>query len=359
MILWDPRLSDSQNDRPSHVKGSAESATVGRIRARFKQFASAMSSCRVLALISAIVSLNLPAGAQSSVPNGSSQAEKALSLVERYLALEQASADERLKIRGEMLEFSFRTTRENGSQRVLSEREWRTWEMGRTAAVQRVQLIGEPTVERVRDDLLRVHCALHLNRSENGKNWEGVSLRNFDVLVREGQPRIRHERLLALREGIKPGQWKKMRKKDNGSRSNLRSSPTSAKDNIVGKLESNELVYVWDQQSERWLFVRTAKGLVGFIHRSQIDFSVAPEETGTTPLNQSLKEIRQKKDHPFALVLPGKAGYVLNPYTNSIVDVRGLRAGTLVRDPRDPVKTRAFRVPFYGSAGRAVIVKED
>jgi hypothetical protein len=49
---------------------------------------------------------------------------------------------------------------------------------------------------------------------------------------------------------------------------------------------------------------------------------------------------------------------VLNPYTNSIVDVRGLRAGTLVRDPRDPVNSRAFRVPFQGQPGRAVIVEE-
>ena len=47
-----------------------------------------------------------------------------------------------------------------------------------------------------------------------------------------------------------------------------------------------------------------------------------------------------------------------NPYTNTIVDVRGLRPGTLVRDPRDPVANRAFRVPLEGNPARAVIVEE-
>jgi hypothetical protein len=57
-------------------------------------------------------------------------------------------------------------------------------------------------------------------------------------------------------------------------------------------------------------------------------------------------------------MLPGKPGYILNPYTNSIVDVRGMQPGTLVRDPHDPVANRAFRVPLTGIASRAVIVDE-
>ena len=314
-------------------------------------------SC-VSASLTVAVSSILPAGAEPSATDRSARVEKALQVVQDYIAVEQATAGERVQSRKELLEFSFRSTRENGSHRVLSERAWQEWEMGRPEAVQRLQLIGEPKVEPIGDDLVRVHCAVHVNTIADGKNWEGVSVRNFDVQMRNEGPRIRHERLLAVREGIKPGQWKKLHKTDNGERSNLRSSPTSRKNNIVGKLHPNEAVHVWDQEDEKWLFVRTGNGLTGFVHRSQIDFSTLPEETGTTTEEQALNEIREKRTHPFGLVLPGKAGYILNPYTNSIVDVRGLPAGTLVRDPRDPVKNRAFRVPFQGAPGRAVIVDD-
>lgn len=311
-----------------------------------------------LVLATAVVLSPVPAGAQTG-PDRSAQVERALQVVKEYIAAEQSSAGERVQSRSGMLEFSFRSTRENGNYRVLSERDWREWEMERPAGVQRLQLIGQPQVESIGDDLVRVHCAVHVNTVEGGENWEGVSMRSFDVRIRDEGPRIRHERLLAAREGIKPGQWKKLRKIDNGVRSNLRTSPTTRKNNIVGKLEPNEAVHVWDQEDERWLFVRTENGLTGFLHRSQIDFSAPPQGTGTTPEEQEEHEIRQQKNHPFGVVLPGRPGYILNPYTNTIVDVRGLRVGTLVRDPRDPVRNRAFRVPFGGSPGRAVIVEED
>ncbi len=325
------------------------------------QLASAMKLSRIqaLALVSVFVCRAVPAGAEAPATDRSGDVKKALQLVQQYVAVEQASAGERVKSRREMLEFSFRRTRENGSQRVLSERGWQEWELGRPEAVQRLQLIGEPKAESIGNDLVRVHCAVHVNRIESGENWEGVSVRSYDVRIGDEEPRIRHERLLAVREGIKPGQWKKLRKTDNGVRSNLRSSPTSRKNNILGQLESNEAVHVWDQEKERWLFIRTAKGLAGFVHRSPLDFQAAPEELGTPHEEQGSSEVRRKKNYPFALVLPGRDGYVLNPYTNSIVDVRGLRAGTLVRDPRDPGRNRAFRVPFQGTPGRAVIADED
>ena len=300
----------------------------------------------------------LPAGAQTG-PDRSVELEQALQVVRDYIAAEQSSSGERVQSRNGMLEFSFRSTRENGNSRVLSERDWRAWERERSIGVQRLQLIGQPQVESIGDDLVRVYCAVHVNTVEGGENWEGVSMRSFDVRIRGGGARIRHERLLATREGIRPGQWKKLRKTDNGGRSNLRSSPTTQKNNIVGKVESKEAVHVWDQKDERWLFVRTENGLTGFLHRSQIDFSVPPQGSATPSEEQAEHEIRQQKNHPFGMVLPGRPGFILNPYTNTIVDVRGLPVGTLVRDPRDPVKRRAFRVPFEGAPGRAVIVKED
>ncbi len=43
--------------------------------------------------------------------------------------------------------------------------------------------------------------------------------------------------------------------------------------------------------------------------------------------------------------VPGKAGFVFNPYTNNQVDVRGIPSGTKVRDPHDSNPTHVFRVP--------------
>jgi hypothetical protein len=175
----------------------------------------------------------------------------------------------------------------------------------------------------------------------------------------EGMPRIRHESEHAMREGIDPRRWQRLRKEDNGSRSNLRSSPTTSRDNVIGKVESGDVLQVWDQEDERWLLVRTGDGVVGFVHRSQIDFSdPPPPRRGDN--DEGEKRVPQRpKHHPFAVTLPGKPGYVLNPYTNAVVDVRGLQAGTLVRDPHDPVANRAFRVPLDGSPVRAVIVEDE
>lgn len=49
--------------------------------------------------------------------------------------------------------------------------------------------------------------------------------------------------------------------------------------------------------------------------------------------------------YPYASKVPGKQGFVFNPYTKNQVDVRGIPSGTLVRDPYDNDKTHKFRVP--------------
>ena len=49
--------------------------------------------------------------------------------------------------------------------------------------------------------------------------------------------------------------------------------------------------------------------------------------------------------HPYATKVPGKQGFVFNPFTKNQVDVRGIPQGTLVRDPYDSDKTHKFRVP--------------
>jgi hypothetical protein len=48
---------------------------------------------------------------------------------------------------------------------------------------------------------------------------------------------------------------------------------------------------------------------------------------------------------PTSKFLDSRPGFVFNPYTGNIVDVRGLASGLLVRDPEDPDNTHTFYVP--------------
>lgn len=52
-----------------------------------------------------------------------------------------------------------------------------------------------------------------------------------------------------------------------------------------------------------------------------------------------------RKDYRVAVPIPGKEGFVFNPFTNDPVDVRAIPPGTLVRDPNDPDPDHKFRVP--------------
>ena len=53
----------------------------------------------------------------------------------------------------------------------------------------------------------------------------------------------------------------------------------------------------------------------------------------------------KKTNYPTASAVPGKTGFVFNPYTHSIVDVKGIASGKLVKDPEDADPTHKFRVP--------------
>ncbi|MDG1356778.1 MAG: hypothetical protein P8P36_01135 [Akkermansiaceae bacterium] len=52
-----------------------------------------------------------------------------------------------------------------------------------------------------------------------------------------------------------------------------------------------------------------------------------------------------KSKYPTAAAVPGKPGFVFNPYTHNIVDVKGIGSGRLCRDPEDPDPNHKFRVP--------------
>lgn len=59
----------------------------------------------------------------------------------------------------------------------------------------------------------------------------------------------------------------------------------------------------------------------------------------TPPVNTTVKP----KSYPYARAVPGKDGFVYNPYTQSKIDVRGFASGTLVTAPGD--STQKFYVP--------------
>lgn len=65
-----------------------------------------------------------------------------------------------------------------------------------------------------------------------------------------------------------------------------------------------------------------------------------PQTPSSAPANPT-----GPKPYPYAAKVPGKPGFVFNPYTKNQVDVRGIPSGTLVRDPYDDDQTHKFRVP--------------
>ena len=57
------------------------------------------------------------------------------------------------------------------------------------------------------------------------------------------------------------------------------------------------------------------------------------------------RNVSTKKNYPTAAPVPGKDGFVFNPYTHNIVDVKGIASGKLCRDPEDTDSGHKFRVP--------------
>jgi len=61
--------------------------------------------------------------------------------------------------------------------------------------------------------------------------------------------------------------------------------------------------------------------------------------------NNNNTSLPAKPNYPTAAAVPGKPGFVFNPYTHNIVDVKGIAPGRLCRDPEDPDSAHKFRVP--------------
>ncbi|MBK1829666.1 hypothetical protein JIN77_02930 [Verrucomicrobiaceae bacterium R5-34] len=65
-------------------------------------------------------------------------------------------------------------------------------------------------------------------------------------------------------------------------------------------------------------------------------------QAATPSINNQAKP---KPKYPTAAAVPGKPGFVFNPFTHNIVDVKGIGSGKLVKDPEDSDPTHKFRVP--------------
>lgn len=65
----------------------------------------------------------------------------------------------------------------------------------------------------------------------------------------------------------------------------------------------------------------------------------------TPPVVEKKDPVKPKSKYRTAVAIPGKPGFVFNPWTNKAVDVRGVPGGMLVRDPNDGNPDHKFRVP--------------
>ena len=52
---------------------------------------------------------------------------------------------------------------------------------------------------------------------------------------------------------------------------------------------------------------------------------------------------------PAGAPVPGRTGFFFNPFTNEIVDARGIPGDTLIRDPKDTDPDHIFRIPPEGT----------
>ncbi|MEJ6578208.1 MAG: hypothetical protein QNL33_11145 [Akkermansiaceae bacterium] len=66
---------------------------------------------------------------------------------------------------------------------------------------------------------------------------------------------------------------------------------------------------------------------------------------GDTTVPKPPSPTTNKPKYRTAVKIPGKSGFVYNPWTNKAVDVRGIPSGELVRDPQDSNPDHKFRVP--------------
>ena len=78
--------------------------------------------------------------------------------------------------------------------------------------------------------------------------------------------------------------------------------------------------------------------------REQAQNTVEQSSTTSSITTPSLPQ-PATTNYPVAIPIPGKPGYVYNPYNNNPVYVEGIPSGKTVRDPKDPNTNHVFRLP--------------
>lgn len=101
--------------------------------------------------------------------------------------------------------------------------------------------------------------------------------------------------------------------------------------------EGSEMVNSAEQERIRQAREEAARNADGGTEGNPGATDPLPNNDGSTTSGGS--------DYRRAILIPGKEGFVFNPFTNNPVDVRGIPSGTLVRDPQDPNTEHKFRVP--------------
>jgi len=64
-----------------------------------------------------------------------------------------------------------------------------------------------------------------------------------------------------------------------------------------------------------------------------------------TPPSSELPVSPNQTGIPVASRVAGRPGYVFNPYSQNMVEVKGMKSGTKVRDPEDPDPSHVFVIP--------------
>jgi len=115
------------------------------------------------------------------------------------------------------------------------------------------------------------------------------------------------------------------------------------------------LMYDWgrgvqedDEEAVKWYRLAADQGLEE-AKQALLKLDTPPVTNPTTTSDQTPSvetKTNRKKTYQTARKIPGRSGYVFNPWTMEPVDVGGIPSGSLVQDPNDPNKSiHRFRVP--------------
>ncbi len=126
---------------------------------------------------------------------------------------------------------------------------------------------------------------------------------------------------------------------------NLVLGPNQPYEKTIAQLE-RELA---ERKAEEKLRIEALERSIEEAAQDRVALDAPPGTNPTTTSDQTPSvetNTNRKKTYQTARKIPGKSGYVFNPWTMEPVDVRGIPSGSLVQDPNDPNKSiHRFRVP--------------